>query len=134
MPYAHQVNAPTSSADETSTELNHIQIADIVLPEGAKPLLQRKMRLRQLDVTPGGVVPIHSHENRPAILYILKGSMHEYNSRFENPRFFKEGDTLAEFNHVTHWAKNASDTEILSILTFDLLDDGTPFEVACKSC
>src|SRR4051812_46407737 len=34
----------------------------------------RQLRLRKLVVQPGGIVPWHSHGDRPAIIYIVSGS------------------------------------------------------------
>jgi hypothetical protein len=35
----------------------------------------RQFRLRQLDVKPGGIVPWHSHDNRPAMIYIVSAKL-----------------------------------------------------------
>src|SRR3989442_5577788 len=45
-----------------------------------EPLAQkgRLLRLRQLDVKPGGIVPWHSPDNRPAMIYIVSGEVVEY--------------------------------------------------------
>src|SRR5881227_180877 len=40
----------------------------------------RMLRLRKLVVQPGGVVPWHSHGNRPAVIYIISGTIEEYAS------------------------------------------------------
>ena len=40
----------------------------------------RLFRLRRLVVQPGGVVPWHSHGDRPAIIYIISGQITEYAS------------------------------------------------------
>jgi quercetin dioxygenase-like cupin family protein len=37
-----------------------------------------QLRLRRLVVQPGGEVPVHSHENRPALIYIESGEMTEF--------------------------------------------------------
>lgn len=117
-------NAPTDETQEKSTVLATIEIKDIMLKEGGKPILERKMRCRRLDVFPGGVVGIHSHDNRPAILFVLKGSMTFYSSKEDKPFVVSEGETYTEFNDVKHYALNNSDKDFLQILTFDLFDDG----------
>ena len=66
------------------------------------------MRLRHLTVLPGGVIALHSHHNRPAILHVMQGEMLEYSSSQDAPRHLKAGDTITEFNDVTQWAKNSS--------------------------
>ena len=40
----------------------------------------RNFRMRKLVVEPGGIVPWHSHADRPAIIYIVEGEIHEYAS------------------------------------------------------
>ena len=60
-------NAPKDTADEKSTPLNYFQISEIQIPPGRAPILDRKMRLRRLDVFPGGTIGLHDHSNRPAI-------------------------------------------------------------------
>src|SRR5689334_13045993 len=49
---------------------------------GAEPaaIPDRSLRLRRLVIEPGGVVPWHSHENRPAIIYVVQGTVTEYAS------------------------------------------------------
>ena len=116
-------NAPTSAADEKSTHLAAIDIKSIQLPEGALPLLERKMRVRRLDVFPGGIIGLHEHKDRPAILYVLRGSMVVHDNVHEKPIVVEEGEAVTEFNKITHWAKNCSDKLPLALLTFDLLDD-----------
>lgn len=117
-------NAPaTDHSQETSVELATIPIPEIVVPDYGKPLLERRMRVRRLDVIPGGVVGVHSHENRPAILFILKGSVTFYENTRDEPYVLNEGEAISEFNNLVHYAVNNSKTEMLQILTFDLLDD-----------
>jgi quercetin dioxygenase-like cupin family protein len=45
------------------------------LTKEALALDGRLFRLRQLDIEPGGIVPWHSHGERPAQIYIVKGSI-----------------------------------------------------------
>jgi quercetin dioxygenase-like cupin family protein len=109
--------------NEISTELASINIPDVKIPAWGKPLLERRMRCRLLECHPGGTITLHSHENRPAILYVLQGSGEEHSNKSDVPVVWKEGDCYAEYNDVEHWVKNLSDKAPLRILTFDLLDD-----------
>lgn len=54
--------------------------------------LNRQFRLRQLDIKPGGIVPWHSHDERPAMIYIIKGSVTEYASNCAVPIVHKGPD------------------------------------------
>ena len=128
-------NAPTTVADEKSTTLKTIEIADIKIPEGGKPILERQMRVRRLDVFPDGIIGLHDHGNRPAILYVLRGSFTIYNSTSDEPEVVNEGEAVTEFGQLKHWARNNSRTLPLALLTFDLLDDGAPArEDPCPIC
>lgn len=100
--FDHQINPPTEPVDETDTPLNEIDLKKVTLPEGSQPISERHLRFRRVDVGPGGVVPFHSHENRPAILFIAQGEIIEYNSRHEAPRLHKAGAVIAEYGDVSH--------------------------------
>ena len=64
------------------------------------------LRMRKLVVQPGGVVPWHSHETRPANILIVSGAITEYRSTCKVPIEHKAGDVTAEFGHLSHWWKN----------------------------
>ncbi|MCG5479591.1 cupin domain-containing protein [Sinorhizobium alkalisoli] len=64
------------------------------------------LRLRKLVVQPGGVVPWHSHEARPANILIVEGSITEYRSTCKVPIEHKAGEVTAEFGELAHWWKN----------------------------
>jgi quercetin dioxygenase-like cupin family protein len=69
----------------------------------------RQLRLRVITIEPGGAAAIHSHKGRPAVAYIVHGTLTEYREGGwvkEHP----EGDTIAETKEVTHWAQNNGDT------------------------
>ncbi|OHV72739.1 cupin domain-containing protein [Ensifer sp. LCM 4579] len=64
------------------------------------------LRLRKLVVQPGGVVPWHSHEARPANILIVEGSITEYRSTCKVPIEHKAGEVTAEFGELAHWWRN----------------------------
>ena len=53
-------------------------------------------RLRELEVKPGGIVPWHSHDERPAMIYIVSGEIVEYASNCAVPIVHKAGDVAPE--------------------------------------
>ncbi|SNS98501.1 cupin domain-containing protein [Pseudomonas segetis] len=110
--------------DEISTELASINMQDIVVPGYGAPLLERRMRCRLLECHPGGTIVLHSHENRPALLYVLEGSGEEHSNKSKDTVIWKAGDCFAEYNDTEHWIKNLSVNAPLKVLTFDLYDDG----------
>jgi len=66
----------------------------------------RLFRARELIVQPGGIVPWHDHGNRPAMIYIVSGEIHEYASTCAAPILHKAGEVAAEKAPTQHWWKN----------------------------
>lgn len=79
----------------------------------------RRLRLRKLVIQPGGIVPWHSHEDRPAIIYIVSGSIQEFASNCTVPITHKAGDVSIEKLGVQHWWKNNTKTPVV-LLSADL--------------
>jgi quercetin dioxygenase-like cupin family protein len=70
----------------------------------------RLLRLRQLEMKPGGIVPWHSHGDRPAMIYIVSGEVVEYASSCAVPIVHKAGDVAPEKNGTSHWWQNTGKT------------------------
>jgi quercetin dioxygenase-like cupin family protein len=87
----------------------------------------RLFRLRQLIIEPGGVVPWHSHENRPALIYVLRGEVTEYASTCAVPIVHKAGEVAPETHLTSHWWKNTG-RETAVLLSADLFPTGMPGE------
>lgn len=79
----------------------------------------RLFRARRLDIAPGGVVPWHSHADRPALLLISTGEITEYASTCAVPIVHKAGDITPERNPTQHWWKNHGKVPVV-IHAFDL--------------
>ena len=75
----------------------------------------RQFRLRQLDVKPGGIVPWHSHDNRPAMIYIVSGEVLEYASNCAVPIVHKAGDVASEKAGTSHWWQNTGNVPVVLI-------------------
>ena len=75
----------------------------------------RLFRLRQLDIEPGGIVPWHSHDNRPAMIYIVSGEVVEYSSSCAVPIVHKAGDVAPEKKGTSHWWQNTGNTPVVLI-------------------
>ncbi len=78
-------------------------------------LNNRLFRLRQLEVKPGGIVPWHSHNERPAMIYIVSGEVTEYASSCAVPIVHKAGDVAPEKNGTSHWWQNTGTTTAVLI-------------------
>ncbi len=92
------------------------------LSKEAPMLKDRLFRLRQLDVAPGGIVPFHSHDERPAMIYIVKGSIVEYASNCAVPITHNAGDVAPEKKGVSHWWQNNT-SEPVVLISVDILHD-----------
>lgn len=75
----------------------------------------RIFRMRRLTLEPGGIVPWHSHGDRPAIIYVVSGTIEEYSSDCAVPIVHKAGDVSAETKDVSHWWKNTGDETVVLI-------------------
>lgn len=75
----------------------------------------RNFRMRRLVIEPGGTVPWHSHAERPAIIYIVEGTVEEYASNCAVPIVHKAGDVTAEAKNISHWWKNTGDETVVLI-------------------
>ena len=103
----------------TDSVLAAINLAD----EPAK-IENRMLRLRKLTIAPGGVVPWHSHGDRPAIIYIVSGEVTEYASNCAAPIVHEAGDVARETHVTAHWWKNPGKATAV-LLSADLLHDAS---------
>jgi quercetin dioxygenase-like cupin family protein len=116
-----------SPGARTSGEMKPKDVTDNVLGqvELAKEkvnLADRHLRLRKLVLQPGGIVPWHSHEDRPALIYVVSGTINEYASTCSVPIEHKMGEVSVEKMGVQHWWKNTSKNPVV-LLSADLFHD-----------
>jgi quercetin dioxygenase-like cupin family protein len=84
----------------------------------------RLFRLRELNVQPGGIVPWHSHNERPAMIYIVSGEIVEYASNCAVPIVHRAGDVAPEKNGTSHWWQNhgKAPSKLISVDLFPVAD------------
>jgi quercetin dioxygenase-like cupin family protein len=82
----------------------------------------RTFRLRELQMKPGGIVPWHSHNERPAMIYIVSGEVMEYASSCAVPIVHRAGDVAPEKFGTSHWWKNTGSTTAV-LISVDLFPD-----------
>jgi quercetin dioxygenase-like cupin family protein len=113
------VTKPSTMAakDVTDTVLGSIDLS-----KEKVALADHQLRIRKLEIKPGGVVPWHSHGDRPAIIYIIKGEVLEYASNCAVPIVHKAGDVAPETSATAHWWKNTG-SETVVLISADLLHD-----------
>jgi quercetin dioxygenase-like cupin family protein len=73
----------------------------------------RELRFRKLVIQPGGVVPWHSHDDRPALIYVAEGEIIEYASNCAAPILHKTGEVRAETQGTAHWWKNLGEVPVV---------------------
>jgi len=93
-------NAPTMPKGVTDTVIGAIQLGGEINVDG------RQLRTRRLVVQPGGIVPLHSHKDRPALIYTVSGSITEYSSACGAPIQHKAGDISREAEGLSHYWVN----------------------------
>jgi quercetin dioxygenase-like cupin family protein len=73
----------------------------------------RELRFRKLVIQPGGIVPWHSHDDRPALIYVAEGEIIEYASNCGAPILHKAGDIAREVAGTSHWWKNLGEKTVV---------------------
>ena len=82
----------------------------------------RELRFRKLVIQPNGIVPWHSHDDRPALIYVQQGTIEEYASNCAVPIVHKAGEIRPEVNGTSHWWKNTG-TEAVILYVGDVRRD-----------
>jgi quercetin dioxygenase-like cupin family protein len=80
------------------------------------------LRLRRLDIKPGGEVAWHSHAERPALIYVVSGSITEYSSHCQVPIVHNTGELSVEQGGLSHWWKNTSKKPVV-LISADIAQD-----------
>jgi quercetin dioxygenase-like cupin family protein len=112
--------AATEAVGVVDTELSSIDLSqeNVRLP-------QRRLRLRHMTIAPGGIVPMHSHEDRPALIMVNSGEIYEHSSKCAVPILHKAGEISREFLGTKHWWKNTG-TQPVDLTIADIVNDGKP--------
>jgi len=96
--------APTMPKGVTDTVIGSVDLgAEINVAD-------RQLRTRRLVVQPGGIVPLHSHKDRPALIYTVSGQITEYRSSCAVPILHKAGDIAREADGISHYWINRGKT------------------------
>jgi quercetin dioxygenase-like cupin family protein len=65
----------------------------------------RQLRMRLLTIEPGGYIGLHSHKDRPAVVYFLKGTDTVIFAD-GTKKVFGPGESSAANKDTTHWHRN----------------------------
>jgi len=97
-------------------------LAAIDLEKEPANIKERQLRFRKLTIEPGGIVPWHSHDDRPAIIYVAEGEIVEYASNCADPIVHKAGDIRPETHGTAHWWQNLGNKTVI-LFVGDVLHD-----------
>ena len=97
-------------------------LASIDLSKEKVGLADHLFRIRRLEIQPGGIVPWHSHADRPALIYVIQGEIYEYASNCAVPILHKPGEVARETSVTAHWWQNNGKTAVV-LISADLLHD-----------
>ena len=105
-----------TTGEMTPKDVTDNVLGQVELGQEKVNLADRRLRLRKLVVQPGGIVPWHSHDDRPALIYVQQGEIVEYASNCEVPITHKAGEIRPEVSGTSHWWKNlGKETVILYV-------------------
>jgi len=80
-----------------------------------------QFRMRQLVIQPGGIVPWHSHADRPALIYVVSGEITEFASTCAIPLVHKAGEVSVDAGR-SHWWQNTGNNPVV-LISADILHD-----------
>lgn len=96
--------APSAPSNVTDDLIGSVDLAKEIGVEN------RDLRMRRLVLQPGGVVPMHSHAGRPALIVVVSGAITEYRSSCAVGIEHKAGDISSESDGIAHWWRNNGKT------------------------
>lgn len=113
-------NAPSAPVGVTDTELATIDLGK----ENVK-LNERRLRLRHMTIAAGGIVPLHDHSDRPALIMVNSGEIFENSSKCLVPILHKAGDIAREYLGTKHHWKNETGKPV-ELTIADIVNDKKP--------
>ena len=81
----------------------------------------RQLRMRMITLQPGGHTPVHSHKNRPAVVYFLQGT-DTVTFGDGTKKVFRAGDTSFADTNTVHWHGN-NGTEPVILVAVDVFQN-----------
>jgi quercetin dioxygenase-like cupin family protein len=74
----------------------------------------RQLRMRVLTIEPGGYIGIHSHKDRPAVVYFMQGT-DEVGLADGTTKILHPGDTSMATSNTTHYHRNVGKDNVVLI-------------------
>jgi quercetin dioxygenase-like cupin family protein len=116
---------PLTGAAMAPVGVTENELASIDLSKENVKLDQRRLRFRHMEIQPGGIVPLHSHADRPALIMVNAGEIYENSSKCTVPILHRAGDISREFLGTQHWWKNEGKTTVVLTIA-DIVNDRKP--------
>lgn len=116
---------PLSGAATAPVGVTEMELSFIDLGKESVNLPQRRLRFRHMEIAPGGVVPLHTHADRPALIMVNQGQIFEYSSQCTVPILHKAGEIGRESNGLKHWWKNEGNVAVILTIA-DIVNDKKP--------
>ena len=103
----------TKPVDHAAQGVTDTTLGAIDLGKEQAKVTGRELRFRKMVIQAGGVVPWHSHDDRPALIYVAEGEIVEYASNCAVPIVHKAGEVRAETHGTSHWWKNHTAAQVI---------------------
>lgn len=113
----YAADAPTDNKGLTTSKTTVVDLG----PEYAA-MAGRQLRLRILTIEPGGYIGMHSHKDRPAVVYFMQGTDTVIRDD-GSAQTFRPGDTVAETGSTVHWHRNDGKDAVV-LITADVFNTG----------
>jgi quercetin dioxygenase-like cupin family protein len=105
-----QQDAPTQTKGVTIKQLDTIDLG----PE-IQGMTGRQFRMRLITFEPGGVLGLHDHKDRPAIDYVIQGTLTDH--RGADAKDYGAGTSIVETTQTVHWVENRGTTPTVLVST-----------------
>jgi quercetin dioxygenase-like cupin family protein len=105
--------------------VTEMELVSIDLSKEKVNLPEHRLRFRHMEIAPGGVVPLHTHADRPALIMVNQGQIYEYSSQCTVPLLHKAGEIAKESNGLTHWWRNEGNVTVVLTIA-DIVNDKKP--------
>ena len=108
---ANAEDAPKDNKGLTASKTTVVELG----PE-FEAMTGRQLRQRLLTIEPGGYIGMHSHKDRPSVVYFVQGTDTVIRDDGTS-KTFHPGDTTGEPGTTVHWHRNDGKDAVILITT-----------------
>ena len=98
-------NVQPQSAPKDNKGLKSTVQQSVDLGSEIEGMNDRQLRMRTLRIEPGGHIGLHSHKDRPSVVYFLQGT-DTVIGEDGTAKVFRSGDSSYANRNTTHWHRN----------------------------